>query len=113
MFVFLISDNPVLAPALELAAKRRGERFYHMEALADALFFIHDLRPDVVVLDGALVPESFDWGEAMRAFPVLSEVRWVALSAPWPIGPQPQFVFTLPVDPFVFHETLAAKLGAG
>jgi CheY-like chemotaxis protein len=75
MFVFLIDSNSMISDWLERQAKHRGEKFYSMGTLLDAPFFIEDLAPDVLVLDGKTAnykPQEFI--EAIISYPILATI---------------------------------------
>lgn len=52
MFVFLIDSNPLISVWLEAQSKARGDRFYALTEIASAAYVIHDLAPEVLVIDG-------------------------------------------------------------
>ncbi len=112
MFVFLIHDNELLGLALEKVAKKRGEPFYRMPSLAESLFLIQDLSPDVVVMASSAAPPDFDWPQALRDCPRLSEIPLVGLgSGPRVEGARYAGVIPLPIDPINFHRQIAGLIG--
>ncbi len=85
MFVFLIDSNPMISDWLELQAKASGEKFYSMATLLDAPFFIEDLRPDVLVIDGKTAqykPEEFI--ASIETYPILATLPVVGVGQELP-----------------------------
>ena len=58
MFVFWIDKNKLITGLLEEFAKKANKKLYTLNSLNDAPFLIHDLKPDVVVIDAATFKES-------------------------------------------------------
>lgn len=85
MFIFLVDANPLISEWLERLAAKSEQRFYHLPKLDEAMFFIDDLRPDVLVLDGATATRSEGlFLDALKEFPFLETVPVVGLGAPLP-----------------------------
>lgn len=115
MFVFLIDSNPMITDWLERQAKARSERFYSMSSLLDAPYFIQDLLPDVVVLDGKTVQkDAEEFIAAIEDHPHLRVVPVIGLGDALPEwcgalnlkGHLPK-----PLDPSKFHDDVKKLLG--
>jgi hypothetical protein len=109
MFIFLIDGNSMVSLALEALSKKRAERFYTMTDFTAALYFIEDLHPDVLVLDGDSLPgelpaeiEQFPW---VKSVPV---VGFGALLPAWCSVLNVKGHVPKPIDPFQFT-TLVGK----
>jgi len=109
MFIFLIDGNSMVSLALETLARKRSERFYTMVGLPEALYFIEDLHPDVLVLDGDSLPaeapagiDDFAW---VKSVPV---VGFGALLPAWSNVLNVKGHVAKPIDPFQFT-TLVGK----
>lgn len=114
MFIFLIDANPLISEWLKRLADKTGQRFYHLGKLDEAAFFIDDLRPDVVVLDGETAAKSQgEFLQNLSEFPFVKEVPVVGLGAPLP-----EWVGHLnirghlqkPLNPAQFYEKVRALL---
>ena len=85
MFIFLIDANPLISEWLQRLADKSGQRFYHLAKLSEAAFFIDDLKPDVVVLDGdTALKTQGEFLDNLPDFPFLKDVPVVGLGAPLP-----------------------------
>lgn len=85
MFIFLVDSNPLISEWLHKLAEKRAQRFYHLPKLDQAAFFIHDLRPDVLVLDGLTAAHSSEqFLQELNEFPFLREVPVVGLGRALP-----------------------------
>ncbi len=112
MFIFLIDANSMVSLALETLAKKRSERFYTMAKLEEALYFIEDLHPDVLVLDGSSLPANAP--AELIAYPWISLVPVVGFGDALPAWTQSLNVkghVAKPIDPFKFRSQveLASK----
>jgi chemotaxis response regulator CheB len=103
MFIFLIDANSMVSLALETLAKKRSERFYTMTNLPEALYFIEDLHPDVLVLDGSSLPVEAP--ADLLVLPWIKSVPVVGLGAALPTWASVLNVkghIPKPLDPFQF-----------
>ena len=99
---------------LQRLADKSEQRFYHLAKLGEAAFFIDDLKPDVVVLDGdTALKTQGDFLSSLSHFPFVKEVPIVGLGAP-----MPEWVGELnirghlekPLNPALFYEKVKAFL---
>lgn len=114
MFIFLVDGNPLISEWLQRLADKTQQRFYHMANLDEATFFIDDLKPDVLVLDGATAMRSE--GQFMAdlvEFPFIKDLPVVGLGATLP-----EWVGALnirghlgkPLNPAEFYDNVKALL---
>jgi CheY-like chemotaxis protein len=80
MFVFLIEANPLISVWLKHQVEACGDKFYHLASLKDAAYFIQDLNPDVLVIDGQTAQK--DAGEfvmGLKEFPHIKNIPTIGL----------------------------------
>jgi DNA-binding NtrC family response regulator len=77
--VLWIDSNTFATGLLERVFKRRGIPFYALESAEDFSYLIDDLRPELLVLDGATARASggalrrqYEASPALRALPVIT-----------------------------------------
>lgn len=108
MFVFLVDANPLLSAWLTKLAPREGHRLYHMATVADAPFFVTDLKPDVLVLDGSTLREGEEvFRKAWEASPALRMLPLVGLGEALPGWLSPRGHMPKPLDPSQFFGRVA------
>ena len=114
MFIFLVDANPLISDWLQKLASKKEQRFYHLPSLDQSAFFVDDLRPDVLVLDGATAMQSEGtFVDSIKDFPFLKDVPVVGLGQALP---EWAGVFNMkghipkPLDPSKFYEQVKALL---
>jgi chemotaxis response regulator CheB len=106
MFVFLIDKNPLISQWLKRQADARGVQFYSLSSLAEAAYFINDLKPDVLVIDGQSIEGADVFLTKLNEFPFAKTLPVVGLGVTLPewIG---EFDFKgqlkKPLNPEHFH----------
>ena len=113
MFVFLVDQNPLITEWLKRQAQLLGVPFYSMTSLAEAAYFIQDLKPDVLVLDGKSVALSESFLLDMKAYEFIQQLPVIGLGDPlpaWTSGLNLKGHLTKPLDPSCFHEEVARLL---
>ncbi len=114
MFVFLIDQNPLITEWLKRQALLRSVPFYAMDSLKEAAYFINDLSPQVLVLDGATIVEGEDFLREIEAYPLIQQLPVIGLGAPLPAWSQALKIrghLAKPLNPERFHEDIAKILG--
>lgn len=114
MFVFLIDSNPLISVWLEAQAKARGDKFYSLKELAAAAYLLHDLAPDVLVLDGATAQAtSTSFLDALREYPELAQLPVLGFGdvlPEWCGALNVRGHIPKPVNPELFHGQVLALL---
>lgn len=115
MFIFLVDANPMLTAWLTLQATRRGERFYHMDKLHEAPFFVQDLRPDVLVIeaDTAKASDEEAFVKAIQEHPFIMQLPCIVLGErlpSWALGLSIKGHIAKPIDPSEFPSQVAKLL---
>ncbi len=107
MFVFMIASNPLLPLWLAKLAPMEGCRFYHMDKLEDAPFFIQDLKPDVLVLETSMVVgQEAAFRRAWAENPALAQIPVVGLGLGMPPWLATRGCLPAPHDPSRFFSAL-------
>jgi DNA-binding response OmpR family regulator len=114
MFVFLIDSNPMITDWLQRQAKARGDQFYALATLAEAAYFIHDMKPDVLVLDGKTVQRDHEkFLAALNEYSEIKQLPTLGLgeSLPeWTGALNLKGHIKKPLDPSRFHEQVEKLL---
>lgn len=114
MFVFLIDSNPMITDWLQRQAKARGVQFYAMASLSEAAYFIHDMKPDVLVLDGKSVQKDHEnFLTALNEYSEIKQIPTLGLgeSLPeWTGALNLRGHIKKPLDPSLFHEQVEQLL---
>jgi len=84
MFVFLIDQNPLLTQWLKRQAEARGVPFYSLSSLEEAAYFIHDLKPDVLVFDGASLKGAEKFLAEVESYPEIKSLPMIGLGSSLP-----------------------------
>ena len=114
MFVFLIDSNPMITDWLQRQAKARGDQFYALATLGEAAYFIHDMKPEVLVLDGKSIQSGHEtFLTALSEYPEIKQIPTLGLgdSLPeWTGVLNVRGQIKKPLDPSRFHEQVEQLL---
>lgn len=55
MFLFYIDSNPLITSWLKEQAIVSGDKFYSLDSLKEAGYFLFDLKPDVLVIESEIL----------------------------------------------------------
>lgn len=115
MFVFLIDSNPLISVWLEAQATARGEKFYALSELASAAYVIHDLAPEVLVIDGKTAQTGgSEFLAALAEYPDVTKIPVVGFGETlpeWCGALNLKGHIAKPVNPELFQQQLLALLG--
>lgn len=114
MFIFLVDSNPLISEWLQRLAEKLNYRFYHLPQLDEAAFFINDLNPDVLVIDGdAAAKSKGNFVAALDEYPLLKKIPVIGLGAhlpEWSSQLNIQGHIQKPLNPAHFFAQVKSKL---
>lgn len=114
MFIFLIDSNPLISEWLQRLAEKLNYRFYHLPHLDEAAYFINDLNPDVLVIDGDVANKSKgDFIASLQDYPILRKIPVIGLGSPlpdWSSLLNVQGHIQKPLNPANFFDQVKSKL---
>lgn len=61
MFLFYIDSNPLITSWLKEQALVSGEKFYNLDSLREAGYFLFDLKPDVLVIESEILQNEKEY----------------------------------------------------
>lgn len=114
MFVFLIDSNPLISVWLEAQAKARGENFYSLKDITSAAYMIHDLAPQVLVIDGKTAQTGgSEFLAALADYPEVKKIPVIGFGEAlpeWCGALNVKGHISKPVNPELFHQQVLALL---
>jgi len=80
MFLFYIDSNPLITSWLKEQALSKGHKIYTLSTLKDAGFFLHDLKPDVLVIESEILKNEKEFLiHAQNEYPDLFAISLITI----------------------------------